>query len=137
MCFFFFFPTAKERRIKRECDILSPRLSARHEFYFYVKDAEKTCKYVILSIQSVFYKFFCTSMTTGIIIFGFYYYIFSMVLYRKNSVELQDAEGKIIYFSGRWWRFQRCEKWIWKPGMPCVQRYLFTSLHVFPVLSAS
>lgn len=33
-------------------------------------------------------------MTTGITIIGFYYYIFSMVLYRKNSVELQDSGGK-------------------------------------------
>lgn len=92
--FFFFSPTAKEKRMKRECDILAPRLSARHEFYFCVKDAEKTCKYVILSVQGVFYKFFCTSMTTGIIIIGFYYYIFSMVLYKKNLVELQDSGGK-------------------------------------------
>lgn len=77
----------------------------RHEFYFCVKDAEKTCKYVILSVQGVFYKFFCTSMTTGIII-GFYYYIFSMMLYRKNSASRFRGEN-IIYFSGRWLKIQK------------------------------
>lgn len=68
------YATVKERRIKRERDILAPRLSARHKFYFCVKDAKTTCKYVILSVLGTFYKFFWKSMTTCIIN-GFYYYI--------------------------------------------------------------
>lgn len=84
----------------RTCDILAPRLSARHKFYFCVKDAEKTCNYVILSVLGIFYKLFCTSMTTSIII-GFYYYI-SPGCYIERTQFIFRIQGKKISHSFQW-----------------------------------
>lgn len=91
----------------RTCDILAPRLSARHKSYFCVKDAEKTCNYVILSVLGIFYKLFCTSMTTSIII-GFYYYI-SPGCYIERTQFIFRIQGKksLIHFGGRWLKTQK------------------------------